>query len=594
MRNKKISLKYLLFIVFFLLVISIASSQSEDRNDYINSPSNEWNRDTLNFENQAFQNRLNSDENARNWYIREYLGCQQCTFDTGGQTIRYSQEGLVHQKSGLFKNAQALPPGTKLKATSEHIVVVPPDYMKDKSIVGLDITMFGSAKFDLSSTEIYHKIEDGREIPIKGHITVRDGQLYVSNGGDALVDGMHVTAKSNDVRLLFDGNACQGSCISIGKDTLFAKGDGFRFKPIGFKDASHLNTFFRVNDLEYPRPWRGENDVLEFRMGDLNGKEGEVKVTKVKNSIPLVETQGFVRLINDEIPLRIDDGNVKIEKWFVEDLPEKGSGSVPLTVLAGGNKRRYFQFDENQNLYATRKSTYQNQVQLRAEMLDDFNIGLGGYFTEAELKIFSDSFKKMENAYDIDFKKVKKDDKELIISEVDYRQGLFGLRKGGYNPETHEFYWSHKDRLIYPEKVVYGKVIDSQDTSEVYRTTVHETHHAFFNLDPEFEERTEQALKNIGFTTREEIKDNKRVVHLDEKHLTKELLEFLPDRLKRSDGTLIVTKIDEIQAYISEELFTDPNWLDDPKVSQGTRENRKKFREVYFQSMNKFKKSKNQ
>ncbi len=488
-------------------------------------------------------NRVDSDK-----YFKD-LGCNNCKLEKGPVNIKYSLEGLVHPESGLTRLA-GLPPHPILKVTPSTIIIQLPSSEDAPSI---DYRALGSGTLvmpDSGTTYSLYDSSSNQFIYIDGKISVRNGQIYVEQGDTAQFEDYKVTARSNDVAVFFDGRIHEGDYFSFEKDAIFAVGNGLKIeatlldvktKPQErdlngrvYKPQEISDEIFRIRNslLDENNPSlsvNNENDRLVFELGDLNDIGGRIKVSTVRNSLPLVETGGVVRIVDDDMPLRIADDKIFIE--LRGDKIFENAGSVPIVIVTENDKDTHYIFDESQNLFVTNKQDYEQMVQKRSELLDKFNLYLTGYFSLNELSIFENGLNSVEQQLGLNIKDIRQEVKRsngLIaiyypsVVEQDRRILKPDILAQVFETEIRwkydDMHLSYEDRLKIDgdaARVIYTKISDapSSDSNDAAKSDFsHEFGHVLAAASSTFDEDFKKLGQAYEIIVDQNDKDKQRLV----------------------------------------------------------------------------------
>ena len=231
-------------------------------------------------------------------------------------------------------------------------------------------------------------------LAMRGVIKINpDGAVTVLKGEKAVIENVRVEAITNDVNICTSKQICSGNYVFLTKETLVAEGTGFSL------------TFFPKNTYFYV----DADDLHQIYLGNGN-KNGKVEIKFERPFISTIETDGFVRVVNNHNQVTFDGKEVKKE-LFKERLLVKlfgakiEKGSVSSVLIADGDRTKVYILDENRNLhtYPWHEFTYMNEQRAK---LNERGLAPSGYFSPFELDIFESELNIIENTFGIDFNKI--------------------------------------------------------------------------------------------------------------------------------------------------------------------------------------------
>ncbi len=274
---------------------------------------------------------------------------------------------------------------------------------------------------------------------VSGDVSFVKGELYVELKDKAVINGVLIDAYSGyvdicNVKGCSDASDFNG--IYFG-EKLIGKGSGFSIEFLDDPRQSYFQVYSDYTKSRLPYFW--QNDKLKFDIGRIEEK-GYLEVVAQESQLPVVKTDGWVRIENDDNTVTVNGKNVKKELfqhpqgaqdtkltepkkeifpslWTSEgwDVPQISSeiaiekrGAVPLELQpVQSNLVNHF-FDNNKNVH-TMSSIVANAIkEERSAIWQEHGISMDGYFSAYELSIFSKQLEIMRERLDLDFKKFTK------------------------------------------------------------------------------------------------------------------------------------------------------------------------------------------
>jgi len=352
------------------------------------------------------------------------MGCCTCTFLLRTTQVKYAVDGVKHPKTGLAKIPSDYPPLTLFIADRDRIIIVLPSIGQHK----LDISNVGSATIFTNNKEVI--LSD--EVAVNGKLSFIDNQPYVRKNDEITIDGIKINPKGNDVYVYFDGLQHKGNYVSYGQKNLFAEGNNFdlEFLPENklvkvvqlYKGAiEELKSKISIS-LGISKPINPEilqNDYLYVSFGG-NGKSGVLKLNNRENAnlMPMLETKGYLRVLNGQQDIIIDDNMVRrIAVPFSKFKVYRDSASMQLSTpqspnsdisqvdeIFGSLPKPIYTFNENNGMEIIPEENAKKLDELRTTILEKYQVVLNGYFDKPVLEDITTGFKNIE-ALGIDFSK---------------------------------------------------------------------------------------------------------------------------------------------------------------------------------------------
>lgn len=511
------------------------------------------------------------------------MGCCTCTLLQRTGRVKYSAGGIMHPVTGLANIPGNYPPKTFFIADRDRILVVLPQTTRE-----VDISDVGS------STILTNK----QKIPLSNGLTIDDGKLsftnnkpFVAKNDQTKIEGINIEPKGNDVFVYSDGKEHQGNYVSYGQKSLIAEGNNFDLE---FLPDNKFVKVFRDNILSaYAKFYTGKNfeleqaqsDYLYMSLGDENTKVGEIKLTnrEDKNLLPLLETNGFLKLWNGGNYVTADGD--KISQNYYSVTQGTLHGSVSMQVIVGGNDEIGYVFDENSRIISIDKERMIQLDRMREDILKDHNTKLTGFFSFDSLRSFDISLMGMEQNLGIDFSKFEKiTGKKLEILDTgnyfylrNSNQALASVSPYGENPII---LWrsndkAHEDGNYRVLSYTYATLADT--LIYYFDYLPHEFAHILVKLNPSLNyEFQKVAVQNDVF-------------------LSPFSFNYGPDEVFPSEYAK--TNIDEFEGELLQKMALNPQWLYNPNanfpkppVSSKVLKTRQAFADVFRKELQKYKK----
>jgi hypothetical protein len=289
-------------------------------------------------------------------------------------------------------------------ATGEGIFVIFPE--KLNPTYKIDISNIGSATIITNGQNVY--LSNG--LVINGRLAFIGNQPYIPQNSELWLEHINIKNRGNDILVYFDGQRHNGNYISYGSNNLIAQGNNFDLEIEPFNNLVRMYGDSRLTS----KPKFAQGDYLYFSIGDQKSKSGFLELTnrEDKNLMPLLQTDGYVRMWNDRNDVAIS--GQKIENKYYWTIPKIREGSVSMELIADGDASKVYNFDENRRIFAIDKESSDRINEWRSYILTEHNVRLRGFFNEYDLVGFSASLNSMKEVLGIDFTKVERSKKQKI------------------------------------------------------------------------------------------------------------------------------------------------------------------------------------
>ncbi len=486
-----------------------------------------------------------------------------------------------------------------LSATYGKKDYVPLSHVSKTTLVKIDekgsILLIGEKKppKEGSYTAVYQKTTlaqtpDGKEIFVTGKLNYREGQAHKAKNEELILEGIKI--KGNDVNIYFDGKEHQGGYISYGQKNLIAEGNNFalEFLPENrFVKVFPEDPIDRRNPFYDQLPFVYQNDHFSTYLGDSTGKSAKIILTNRDelNLMPLLETRDYVRILNGGNDV-VASGQ-QVSQKFVRSADKSPKGSVSVEMVAGGNTKKVYDFDEDSRVIALSDGQSKRLNEMRTNIIRNHNVALIGFFSEEKLKYFDYNLNTLEKL-GVDFSQYEKvEGKQIKI--LQFNKGDF---KGETNPDTQVMGFSDTD---YNSKIPVGRVIiyPFHETSFPTGDPVHEIGHL---ISDGKDTRLNQKFVAVGSKSGMELNINDFAEYMPNSGPA----ELFPTRYSREALREYKPEILMMMAF-RPQWFTDPyEGIYDKENNKGTRlskpvspkimKQRQAFRDLWLEELKKYKK----
>jgi len=292
----------------------------------------DWNNP--NWADQNFQNRLNTDQNARNDYMNRYGN--RCSFKSTKQetdeekiNLEYSEDGLTHPKGPVLRFNE-IPQGSLIEITKEGFKVYPPAGST------LDSEILDGVTIDTNSKDIFLK----DRTKINGKLSYNNGQPFIKKGDEVSINGRKISSLTNNINIysnLKDFNIEDHR----NENFMYFDNEGVAF---GSSNIGTINVEISSGDKIFNSD---SKDKLNFQIkgGDMIEATSRISESKIPFVKHYHSDDGQVVLNNGRFTFKLNQRGInleEIEEWDWNTQFYRGKyQSNPMTLVTDATSQNH-------------------------------------------------------------------------------------------------------------------------------------------------------------------------------------------------------------------------------------------------------------